>query len=1081
MKIVLRLFVRVLEGFAIVAVLATAVLFIQLARGPLPLDPFVPYVESSLNRLVPDYAFSIADAELNWKRLTRRPELTIKNVQVRNTDGQVIAAFRSLDVSVDIPELISGRLVVEHLGISRPVVRIVRAADGNVSLGVEASISSEPVTVPPDAQVGDGQQSGIAVFLIDALRVSPDDAKSGPTLESVDITQSTIVIVDEPSGVQWLIPDANLRLLGQRETIEIAANLPLLGGSEKVNVDVAGRYTYAAGLLSLTASFDGLRPAAFASLAAALDPLKAIDASVKGVIEVNLVPDNLNSDAAWGSISLNIGTGTLALPEQWGGIVAMSGAELKATTSGGLDQIALEKLDVRITRNDGLSPVISASGRAINLRTAPDVDMKATIDAMTLQALKDLWPKAIALNTRNWIVQNLSGGTIKAVSATVKFAGTEAWTLAPQNLKLRAVLDGVAVTYIKGMPKVEKTVGVLNVGLNEVTIDVTGGVVPDLLSGQGLRIGKSKLRMFDIGSSLPKADFAIKVTGDLGEALRMIDNEPLKYASKMQVNPATATGVTDIDLSLKFPLLNNLSLDELQIGVKAKVTETLIENVLFGMPLTGGDLALEVINSGLTVSGTANLGPIRTGLTWKQDFTGAEVQSEYALDALVTNEDRPLVQLGFAPFIPPNIDGTVRTEVVYRTMRDGRAVLIAECDLTDVAMAIPELGWSKSPGIKASFKTDVTLQSGALVAVPSFVVTAENDLKVAGSVTFGAQNALRTFKITTGKAGKTDLTLDATKEDDGRYILNVTGPVFDAPYFWKELNKDASRGIATEAKTEIDPNHNAQPDQIPVILTANIGEMWLGKDSPLKNVVLVFDRNQRVIQSVDLKSKLESGASFDFALVSKDGVRTLSGKSVDGGGVLKSLGLFGDIKGGALTIGGTVSPAGVVEGKAEISEFKLVKAPMVARILSVAALTGIADELRGQGISFKTLRMPFTFSSSTLRITDSEMFGRSLGLTAQGSYRFTDSQIDMEGTVIPAYALNTALNSIPIVGTLLTGLEKGGGIFAANFTWRGPSATAEPSVNPLSVLTPGITRKIFSIFGGSSSTPKTVSPPSPKQ
>ena len=246
--------------------------------------------------------------------------------------------------------------------------------------------------------------------------MSPDDAKSGPTLESVDITQSTIVIVDEPSGVQWLIPDANLRLLGQRETIEIAANLPLLGGSEKVNVDVAGRYTYAAGLLSLTASFDGLRPAAFASLAAALDPLKAIDASVKGVIEVNLVPDNLNSDAAWGSISLNIGAGTLALPEQWGGIVAMSGAELKATTSGGLDQIALEKLDVRITRNDGLSPVISASGRAINLRTAPDVDMKATIDAMTLQALKDLWPKAIALNTRNWIVQNLSGGTIKAVS-----------------------------------------------------------------------------------------------------------------------------------------------------------------------------------------------------------------------------------------------------------------------------------------------------------------------------------------------------------------------------------------------------------------------------------------------------------------------------------------------------------------------------------------------------------------------------------------------------------------------------------------------------------------------------------------
>jgi Protein of unknown function/AsmA-like C-terminal region len=1072
MKVLLRTLVRVLEGLAIAFVLVAAVVFIQLARGPLPLDPFVPYVESSLNRLVPDYVFSIADADLNWKRLTRRPELTVANVQVRDKNGQAIAAFGSLDVSLDIPELIGGRLVIEHLGISRPVVRIVRAADGKVSLGVEASTTSGAAAVTPDTQAGEGQQSGVARLLIDALRVSPDDAESGPALESVDITQTTIVVVDEPSGVQWLIPDANLRLLGQRETIEIAAKLPLLGGSEKVNVDVAGRYTYAAGLLSLTASFDGLRPAAFAGVAALLEPLKAIDAAVKGTVEVNLVPDNLNSDTAWGSISLSVGAGTLALPEQWGGTVAMSGAELKAATSGGLDQIALEKAEVRLIREDGLSPTISATGRANNLRTQPDVDIQAKIDALTLQALKDLWPTALAPNTRGWIVDNLNGGTIKGVTAAISLAGTEAWTLAPETLNLRADVDGVVVTYIKGMPKVERASGVLNVGLKEVIIDVTGGVVPDAVSGQGLRVGNSKLRMFDLESPIPKADFAIKVTGDLGEALRLIDNEPLKYASKMQVDPNTASGNADVDLSLKFPLLSKLSLDELQIGVKAKVTDTRIGSVLFGMPLTDGDLALDVVNTGLAVSGTASLGPIRTGLTWTQDFGTAEVRSQYALDALVANEDRPLVQLGFAPFIPPNIDGLVRTEVVYRTMRDGSATLNAEGDLTDVAMAIPELGWSKAPGVKASFEADVTLQDGALVAVPRFNVIAENDFDVAGAVTFGPQNALKTLKITKGKAGKTDLRLDATKDEAGHYTLNVTGPVFDASYFWKDLNKDESRGGTVDEQPVTAEGQAAQPDQIPVTLTANIGEMWLAKDSPLKDVSLLFDRNRRVIQKVDLKSKVESGAAFDFALVSKDGVRTLSGNSTDGGGVVKSLGLFDDIKGGALAITGTVTPAGAVEGKAEISEFKLVEAPMVARILSVAALTGIADELRGQGISFKTLSVPFAFSSSTLRITDAEMFGSSLGLTAQGSYRFSDTEIDMEGTVIPAYALNTALNAIPIVGTLLTGTEKGGGIFAANFSWRGPSATAEPSVNPLSVLTPGITRKIFSIFGGGSSTPK---------
>ena len=37
-----------------------------------------------------------------------------------------------------------------------------------------------------------------------------------------------------------------------------------------------------------------------------------------------------------------------------------------------------------------------------------------------------------------------------------------------------------------------------------------------------------------------------------------------------------------------------------------------------------------------------------------------------------------------------------------------------------------------------------------------------------------------------------------------------------------------------------------------------------------------------------------------------------------------------------------------------------------------------------------TLRVPFGYASSTLRISDAEMFGSSLGLTAQGSYRFTE-------------------------------------------------------------------------------------------
>jgi hypothetical protein len=46
----------------------------------------------------------------------------------------------------------------------------------------------------------------------------------------------------------------------------------------------------------------------------------------------------------------------------------------------------------------------------------------------------------------------------------------------------------------------------------------------------------------------------------------------------------------------------------------------------------------------------------------------------------------------------------------------------------------------------------------------------------------------------------------------------------------------------------------------------------------------------------------------------------------------------------------------------------------------------------------------------------------------------------------------------------LTGGEKGGGIFAANFKMTGSIENPKVSVNPLSALAPGIFRNLFNIF-----------------
>ena len=119
--------------------------------------------------------------------------------------------------------------------------------------------------------------------------------------------------------------------------------------------------------------------------------------------------------------------------------------------------------------------------------------------------------------------------------------------------------------------------------------------------------------------------------------------------------------------------------------------------------------------------------------------------------------------------------------------------------------------------------------------------------------------------------------------------------------------------------------------------------------------------------------------------------------------------------------------------------------------------------------AFSDLSAPFVLRQGTFEFKEARASGTALGFTANGKiFRHADV-VDLEGTVIPAYALNSAFGRIPLLGDLFTGGEKGGGIFAAAYTMTGPIEEPVVSVNPLSALAPGFLRNVFGIIGKTNS------------
>jgi hypothetical protein len=144
-------------------------------------------------------------------------------------------------------------------------------------------------------------------------------------------------------------------------------------------------------------------------------------------------------------------------------------------------------------------------------------------------------------------------------------------------------------------------------------------------------------------------------------------------------------------------------------------------------------------------------------------------------------------------------------------------------------------------------------------------------------------------------------------------------------------------------------------------------------------------------------------------------------------------------------------------------------------------LTGIVDALSGEGIGFARLDGEFAFDDPKLGIKEARASGSAIGITASGTIDVTAETIELSGTIVPAYAVNSLLGKIPLIGGVLTGGQRGGGVFATNYKVSGPVQNATVSVNALSTLAPSFLKGLFGVIEGGTS-PEGLDPhPEPGQ
>jgi hypothetical protein len=355
----------------------------------------------------------------------------------------------------------------------------------------------------------------------------------------------------------------------------------------------------------------------------------------------------------------------------------------------------------------------------------------------------------------------------------------------------------------------------------------------------------------------------------------------------------------------------------------------------------------------------------------------------------------------------------------------------------------------------------VRLLRDRLAGVDDIRLTAP-DASVRGRAHFadGRAQVLDVTELTLGRtAARGAVTFPTTP--DGPIVASVTGNTIDLSARLSYGGSQAS-GTATDrvsSETTVQGNPPGQPWS----LDARFERAIMANGQVFTGLSLKAEDSGSRLARLRLDARAGGNAAIAVEIAPAQGGRRLTASAADAGGLLRALDIMKTMEAGRLSVNGLFddrSAGDPLSGTAEIEEFRVRNAPAMARVLQAMTLYGVMDMVNGPGLGFTKLVAPFRLAGSVLELTEARAFSSSLGLTAKGRVDLARNNADIQGTVVPAYFFNSLLGRVPLIGRLFSP-ETGGGLFAANYTVRGPLSDPAVSVNPLSALTPGFLRGLF--------------------
>ena len=1058
---------KILDYFGVVF-LSILLLFIwQLYKGPIAVPFLKPYIIQALSSSDDSYDISLESVNIELVRSIQPIKIIANNVVYKKQDESFIINAPRTSVSFSIRALLRGIIAPSSIEVDAPSIYAF------TEYGIEK-------TKPQDVN-----KKKIEYYINmaeDFLEKYNSDDKyiAENYINSIQIKNANMEFHEVDLGRKWVISDVNYGFEKEFDALHTEASGLIDINGKIASAGIESKLNTQTKAMDLKVYFSDIIPADIVNNFVEESKQKElyqihmpIGGEISSRIDLNKIlaeKDNVVEGLDKGIKEINLklegGQGYIEFNEDEKMKYNMSSFSTEGKISGGLNNLTVTGGKINIDGQEakvginikGLKPYILENSLK---------DIQASITAETaklkLDDLTKYWPRYLGESGWIWCKESLFDGEAKNAKFKFDFAyDKDKKNIVFKNLEGQVEAENATVLYLNGMPKIKNAYGLVTFTKDTININIDKGI------SDGVILTGGYVKLYDLDKYNNYADIRLIAESSVTDVLKLIDNPPLNFVKEMNIPADKLSGQTTTDLSLKFELKDDLKPEEVKVEVNADIKDVAIADIIKGKGLKSDELKLFVNNDYLKLSGKAEADGIPVDLVLQENFNQKSDKSNYKIIFKLDDEIKKKLGIETEILNSPYIEGYAIVTADISVSQTEQAKVSLSADIQNAAIDYSFLGFRKLYGSEGKITAEMIINKDKLESIPSFALS-KSDFNLTGKISLNKDGSLKQVDIQKVRGPKTNARaqIEWTGTPKDRLIkINVSGNSYNlTPFFDRQNENDKKKqNLSTDTSSDDDWENVTDTD-----INIAVNKLWTNPKVPITNFAGAAKlRHGEGVHEIHLVGNY--GNSKEVKLKADYSPRPnneyyLLINSNNAGSTFKVLRIYDNISGGNLKIEGKRSKDKDFVGHASIRDFNLHNTPVLAKVLSVASLTGIVGMLSGEGIAFSHLDAPFEYKNKVLKVEDAKAFGNVLGITMSGTYNWNNEEIKGEGVIAPAYSINSFLGKIPLVGNLLAG--KDGTVFAANYSVSGTINDTDVSINPLSALSPGSLKDWFSSAFGS--------------